>query len=155
MTKIFEETPCQLYIPCLMHNFGREWAHSSHTHTPTTQVTAPGLSMTRTLHLLELCCRTTESGHWRHSRCRYQRLQIYSARLDPHRALFHSTTQYWDTNRCPSHCNQLRRGMPLTRSWFMPALNTQRFATVLTHQLTCFSHAEYHFCVTVYQSDDV
>jgi len=21
---------------------------------------------------LELCCRTTESGHWRHSRCRYQ-----------------------------------------------------------------------------------
>jgi len=35
----------------------------------------------------------------------------------------------------------------------MLALNTQRFATVLTHQLTCFSHAGYHFCVTVYQSD--
>ena len=35
----------------------------------------------------------------------------------------------------------------------MPALNTQRFATVLTHQLTCFSHAEYHYRVTVYQSD--
>jgi len=35
----------------------------------------------------------------------------------------------------------------------MPALNTQRFATVLTHQLTRFSHAEYHYCVTVYQSD--
>jgi len=35
----------------------------------------------------------------------------------------------------------------------MPALNTQRFATVLTHPLTCFSHAEYHYCVTVYQSD--
>ena len=33
------------------------------------------------------------------------------------------------------------------------ALNTQRFATVLTHQLTCFSHAKYHFYVTVYQSD--
>ena len=33
------------------------------------------------------------------------------------------------------------------------ALNTQRFATVLTHQLTCFSHAEYHFRVTVYRSD--
>jgi len=37
--------------------------------------------------------------------------------------------------------------------WFMLALNTQRFATVLTHPLTCFSHAEYHYCVTVYQSD--
>jgi len=36
---------------------------------------------------------------------------------------------------------------------FMPALHTQRFATMLTHQLTCFSHAEYHYCVTVYQSD--
>jgi len=35
----------------------------------------------------------------------------------------------------------------------MPALNTQWFATVLTHQFTCFSHAEYHFCVTVYESD--
>jgi len=35
----------------------------------------------------------------------------------------------------------------------MPALNTQRFATVLTLQLTCFSHARYHYCVTVYQSD--
>jgi len=80
-------------------------------------------------------------------------LQIFSAHLDPHRVSFHSATQYWDTHRCPSHCNQLRRGTPLTRSWFMPALNTQRFATVLTHQLTCFSHAEYHFCVTVYQSD--
>jgi hypothetical protein len=34
----------------------------------------------------------------------------------------------------------------------MPALNTQRFATVLTHQLICFSHAEHHFCVTFYQS---
>ena len=54
---------------------------------------------------------------------------------------------------CPSHRCQMRRGTPLTRYWFMPALNTQRFATVLTHQLTCFSHAEYNFCVTVYQSD--
>ena len=80
-------------------------------------------------------------------------LQIFSARLDPHRASFHSATQYWDTHRCPSHCNQLSRGTPLTRYWFMPALNTQRFATVLTHQLTCYSHAEYHFCATVYQSD--
>jgi len=35
----------------------------------------------------------------------------------------------------------------------MPALNTQWFATVLTHQLTCSSHTEYHYCVTVYQSD--
>jgi len=35
----------------------------------------------------------------------------------------------------------------------MPSLNTRRSATVLTHPLTCFSHAEYHFCVTVYQSD--
>jgi len=35
----------------------------------------------------------------------------------------------------------------------MPALNSQRFATVLTHQLTYFSHAEYHYCVTVYQSE--
>jgi len=34
-----------------------------------------------------------------------------------------------------------------------PALNTQQFATVLTHELTCFSHAEFHYCVTVYQSD--
>ena len=34
-----------------------------------------------------------------------------------------------------------------------PALNTQRFATVLTHQLTRFIHAEYHYCVTVYQFD--
>ena len=83
----------------------------------------------------------------------HNRSKHISARLDPHRALFHSATQYWDTHRCPSHCNQLRRGTPLTRSWFMPALNNQRFATVLTHQLTCFSHAEYHFCVTVYQSD--
>jgi len=80
-------------------------------------------------------------------------LQIYSARLDPHRALYHPATQCLDTHRCPSHCYQLRRGTPLTRSWFMPALNTQRFATVLTHPLTCFSHAEYHYCVTVYQSD--
>jgi len=57
------------------------------------------------------------------------------------------------TPRCPSHRCLLRRGTPLTRSWFMPALNTQRFATVLTHPSTCFSHAEYHYCVTVYQSD--
>ena len=57
------------------------------------------------------------------------------------------------TPRCPSHRCLLRRGTPLTRSWFMPALNTQRFATVLTHASTCFSHAEYHYCVTVYQSD--
>ena len=62
-------------------------------------------------------------------------------------------TKFWVTPRCPSHRCQMRRGTPLTRSWFMPALNTQRFATVLTHQLTCFSHAEYHFCVTVYQPD--
>ena len=31
----------------------------------------------------------------------------------------------------------MRRGTPLTWFWFMSALNTQRFATVLTHQLTC------------------
>jgi hypothetical protein len=62
-------------------------------------------------------------------------------------------TKFWVTPRCPSHRSQMRRGTPLTRSWFMPALNTRRFATVLTHQLTCSSHAEYHFCVTVYQSD--
>jgi len=29
-------------------------------------------------------------------------------------------------------------------------LNTQRFATVLTHLSTCFSRAEYHYCVNVY-----
>jgi len=62
-------------------------------------------------------------------------------------------TKFWVTHRCPLHRCLMRRGTPLTRSWFMPVLNTQRFATVLTHQLTCFSHAEYHFCVTVYQSD--
>ena len=64
-------------------------------------------------------------------------------------------TKFWVTPRCPSHRCQMRRGTPLTRSstGFMPALNTQRFATVLTHQLTCSSHAEYHFCVTVYRSD--
>jgi hypothetical protein len=62
-------------------------------------------------------------------------------------------TKFWVTPRCPSHRCLMRRGTPLTRSWFMPALNTQRFATVLTHPLTCFSHAEYHYCVTVYQSD--
>jgi len=73
-------------------------------------------------------------------------LQTYSARLDPHRALYHSATQYWDTHRCPSHRYQMRRGTPLTRSWFMPALNTQRFTIVLTHPSSCFSHAEYH-CV--------
>ena len=54
---------------------------------------------------------------------------------------------------CPSHRCLMRRGTPLTRSWFMPALNTQWFATVLTHQLTWFSHAESHYRVTVYQSD--
>ena len=48
---------------------------------------------------------------------------------------------------------RMRRGTPLTRSWFMPALNTQRFATVLTHQLKCFSHAEYHCNLTMYQFD--
>jgi len=62
-------------------------------------------------------------------------------------------TKFWVTHRCPSHRCLMRRGTPLTRSWFMLALNIQRFATVLTHQLTCFSHAEYHYCVTVYQSD--
>jgi len=62
-------------------------------------------------------------------------------------------TKFWVTHRCPLHRCLMRRGTPLTRSWFMPALNTQRFATVLTHQLTCFSHAKYHFCVTVYLSD--
>jgi len=62
-------------------------------------------------------------------------------------------TKFWVTHRCPSHRCLMRRGTPLTWSWFMPALNTQRFATVLTHPLTCFSHAEYHYCVTVYQSD--
>jgi len=31
-------------------------------------------------------------------------------------------------------------------------LNTQRFATVLIHVSTCFSCAEYHYCVTVYRS---
>ena len=67
--------------------------------------------------------------------------------------LYHFTTQYRDTHRWPLHCYQLRRGTPLTRSWFTPALNTQRFATVLTHPSTCFSHAEYHYCVTVYWSD--
>jgi len=30
-----------------------------------------------------------------------------------------------DIHRCISHCYQLRRGMPLTQIWFMPALNTQ------------------------------
>jgi len=62
-------------------------------------------------------------------------------------------TKYWDTHRSPSHCNQLSRGTPLTRCWFMPALNTQRFATVLTHQLKCFSHTEYHCNLTMYQFD--
>ena len=52
-------------------------------------------------------------------------LQVFSAHLDPHRVSFHPATQYWDTHRCPSHCNQLSRGTPLTRYWFMPALNTQ------------------------------
>jgi len=47
----------------------------------------------------------------------------------------------------------MRRGTPLTRYWFMPALNTQRFATVLTHQLKCFSHTEYHCNLTMYQFD--
>ena len=62
-------------------------------------------------------------------------------------------TKYWVTHRYLLHRCLMRRGTPLTRYWFMPALNTQRFANVLAHQLTCFSHAEYHFCVTVYQSD--
>jgi len=62
-------------------------------------------------------------------------------------------TKFWVTHICPSHRCLMRRGTPLTRSCFMPALNTQQFATVLTHPLTCFSHAEYHYCVTVYQSD--
>jgi len=57
------------------------------------------------------------------------------------------------THRCPLHCYQLRRGTHLTRYWFMLALNTQRFATVLTHSSTCFSHVEYHYCVAIYQSD--
>ena len=76
----------------------------------------------------------------------YWNLQIYEIEII-------RNTKFWVTPRCPSHRCQMRRGTPLTRSWFMPALNTQRFATVLTHQLTCFSHAEYHFCVTVYQPD--
>jgi len=62
-------------------------------------------------------------------------------------------TKFCVTPRCPSHRCLMRRGTPLTRSWFVPALNTQRFATVLTHPLTCFSLAECHYCVTVYQSD--
>ena len=76
----------------------------------------------------------------------YWHLQIYEIEII-------RNTKFRVTPRCPSHRCQMRRGTPLTRYWFMPALNTQRFATVLTHQLTCFSHAEYHFCVTVYQSD--
>ena len=52
--------------------------------------------------------------------------------------LYHFTTQYRDTHRCPLHCYQLRRGTPLDRSWFMPDLNTWRFATVLTHPSTWF-----------------
>jgi len=59
----------------------------------------------------------------------------------------------WFTHRRPSHRWLMRRGTPLTRSWFMPALNTQQFATAFTHPLTCLSHAEYHYCVIVYQSD--
>ena len=62
-------------------------------------------------------------------------------------------TKFWVTPRFPSHRCQMRRGTPLTRTWFMPALNTHRFVTVLTHQLTCFSHVVHHYCVTVYQSD--
>ena len=62
-------------------------------------------------------------------------------------------TKFWVTHRCPSHRFLMRRGTPLTRSWFMPALNTQQFATAFTHPLTCLSHAEYHYCVIVYQSD--
>jgi len=80
-------------------------------------------------------------------------LQTYFARLDPHRALYHSATQHLDTHRCPSHCYQLRRGTPLTRFWFMLALNTQRFATVLTHVSMSSSHSEYLYCVTFYRSD--
>jgi len=63
--------------------------------------------------------------------------------------IFHSATQYWYTHRF----HRMRRGTPFTQSWFMPALSTQRFATVLTHPLTCINHAEYHYYVTVYQSD--
>jgi len=57
------------------------------------------------------------------------------------------------TPRCQLHWYLMRGGTPLTRSWFMPALNTQRCATVLTHPSKCFNHAEYHYCVTVYRSD--
>jgi len=73
-------------------------------------------------------------------------LQIYEIKII-------RNTKFWVTPRCPSHRCQMRRGTPLTRYWFMPALNTQRFATVLTHQLKCFSHAEYHCNLTMYQFD--
>ena len=61
----------------------------------------------------------------------YWNLQIYEIETI-------RNTKFWVTPRCPSHRCQMRRGTPLTRYWFMPALHTQRFATVLTHQLTCF-----------------
>jgi len=66
-----------------------------------------------------------------------------------------NTTQhkFWVTPTCPLHWCLMRRGTPLTRSRFMPALNTQRLATVLTNPSTYFSHAEYHYCVTLYRSD--
>jgi len=57
---------------------------------------------------LDLCCRTTNLRHWRHSRCWYQPHRYACRHIlftdhNPHRALYHSITQYWDTHTCPSH----------------------------------------------------
>jgi len=98
------------------------------------------------IYEIEIIRNTNFGNHNKYTSYEYWNLQIYKIKII-------RNTKFWVTPRCPSHRCQMRRGTPLTRSWFMPALNTQRFATVLTHQLTCFSHAEYHFCVTVYQSD--
>ena len=100
-------------------------------------------------HVPMLLCKLANICGLNHNKSisyKHWNLQIYTIKII-------RNTKFWVTHRCPSHKCQMRRGTPLTRYWFMPALNTQRFATVLTHQLTCFSHAEYHCCVTVYQSD--
>jgi len=116
------------------------------------------ISQSQQTHLpsLELCCRTTECGHWRHSRCRYQ----------PHRyacryILLASTRieLYSIHNTILGHPQ-----MPIA---LQPTEERDAFYSILVHagteyQTFCYrahpsidmlSHAEYHYRVTVYQSD--
>ena len=63
-------------------------------------------------------------------------------------AIYNSKQQkFWDQPLCPSHWYLMKAEMPLSRFWFMPALNhdTQWFAPVLfIHRYALVMHNCHH-----------